>query len=79
MFFIWRSRRILKKLFAVSETLKKNNRHFLQIDTFCLFQQLFANKDFSMEKILCNIFETANAAMLAKTILESPYKVLQSL
>ena len=76
MFFIWRSRRILKKLFAVSETLKKNNRHFLQ---FCLFQQLFANKDFSMEKILCNIFETANAAMLAKTILESPYKVLQSL
>ena len=30
-----------------------------------------------METTLCNIFKTANAIMLAKTILKSPYKVLQ--
>ena len=30
-----------------------------------------------METRLCNIFEAANAITLAKTVLESPYKVLQ--
>ena len=32
-----------------------------------------------METRLCNIFETANATMLNKTISESPYEELQGL
>ena len=44
---------------------------------FKILQLLFADKDFWMEMRLFNIFKTSNAIMLAKTVLEKPYKVLQ--
>ena len=41
------------------------------------FQQLFALKEFRMEKRLSNIFETTNIIKLSKAILKSFYRVLQ--
>ena len=44
---------------------------------FCLRQQLFAFKEFCMEKRLSSIFKTKNATKLTNTILKSSYRVLQ--
>ena len=58
------TKRIFTKILDISESL------------ICLLQQLFANKDFCIETRLLNIFKPKNF-ITAKTILESPYKVLQ--
>ena len=46
------------------------------LDKFCLCQQLFSFKEFSMEARLYNISKTKNATKLAKPTLESSYKFL---
>ena len=40
-------------------------------------QQLFAFKEFCMEKWLSNIFKTTNVTKLTKAVLKSSYKVSQ--
>ena len=49
-----------------------------QFSEFCLPQQLFAFKEFCMEKRLSNIFKTTNITKLTKAILKSSYGVLQN-
>ena len=43
----------------------------------CLRQQLFAFKEFCLEKRLSNIFKTLNETKLTKTTLQRSYRVLQ--
>ena len=67
-FFISSTKFISTKLLSVSERLikMKVGSHWAVI-----------YKDFCMETRFCNIFKTANAITLSKTILESPYEDLQ--
>ena len=78
-FLISSAKRILTKLLRFSESLIKIKVRSCWTLFLILLQQLFANNDFCMETRLCNIFKTANAMTLTKTILESPYEQLQGL
>ena len=76
-FFVSSTRCIFTKLLAEPESstnirVRSNSTFFV-----ILLQQLFVNKDFCMKTRLCSIFKTANVIMLTKTILESPYELLQ--
>ena len=58
-------------------TFKKREGQLEQFLKFCLRQQLFAFKEFYMERRLSNIFKTTNITNLTKVIQESYYRVLQ--
>ena len=73
MFFISSTKRIFTKLLSFSKSSVKIKVRSHGALFLILFQQLFANNDFCMETRLWNIFKTANAMTLTKTILESPY------
>ena len=47
------------------------------LPNFVYFRSYLQNKDYYMNKRLCNIFKTVNAMVFTKTILESPYKVMK--
>ena len=70
-FFISNIRQILRKFSDVSES-------YVTLDNFGYFPQLFASKYFCMEARFSKVFKTANTIMSAKTILQRPYKVLES-
>ena len=77
-FFISSTKLIFAKLLKVSESSIRLG-HIWHFSYFNLLQELFASNNFYMETRLCNIFKTANAITLRKTILESPYEELQGL
>ena len=74
-FFTWSTRCVLTKLWAVSESSLKIKVRLHWTLFVILLQQLFENEDVLYG--LCNTFKTANAITLAKTVLVSPYKVMQ--
>ena len=79
-FFISITRCIFSKQLPFSESLQKLRLGYIgPLSEFCFFKQLIANKEFCMKTRLCNIFKTANAVTLAKTISEIPYNVLKGL
>ena len=72
--FVSSTKRIFTKLLRFSESLMKIKVRACWALFLILLQQLFANNDFCMETRLCNIFKTANAMTLTKTIFESTYE-----
>ena len=58
-------------------TIKRKVRSRSTVSNVRLRQQLFGFNKFWMETRLPNIFKTTNVTKSIKTILESPYKVLQ--
>ena len=70
-FFISNIRQILRKFSDVFES-------YVTLDNFFYFPQLFASKYFCMEARFSKVFKTANTIMSANTILQRPYKVLES-
>ena len=62
---------MLERTFKINVTSRR------QFFKFSLCQQLFAFKEFCMEKRLSNIFKTTNVTKFTKAILKSSYRVLQ--
>ena len=58
-------------------TFKKREGWLEQFSKFCLRQQLFAFKEFYMERRFSNIFKTINVTNLTKVIHESYDRVLK--
>ena len=73
-FFVSSTKCIFRKLLSFSESSIKIKVRSRWVLFLILLQQLFANNDLCMKTRLCNIFKTANAMTLTKTILESPYE-----
>ena len=76
-FFISSTKFIFTKLLSVSERLIKIKVRSHWALFLILLPSAVIYKDFCMETRFCNIFKTANAITLSKTILESPYEDLQ--
>ena len=79
IFFLSSTRHIFRNLLAVSESSRKIQvKLHWTLSLILLTSAVICKQRLWMKARLCNIFKTANAATLTKTLLESPDKVLQS-
>ena len=76
-FFISRTNQNYRKPLTISESASKIKVIIPSTSEFCLCQQLFVNKNFSMKTRFYDFFKNANPVTSTKATLESPYKVLK--